>query len=1582
MKKAVVLLACLPLLIGQLALAQSAPPTGTPAEDFKPSSINQGGKQYPQVNSERRARFRIVAPEAQSVRVDLGGGTVLTKGEDGAWVGTTAQPLDEGFHYYQVNIDGAQVPDPSTLFFYGCGRWGSAIEIPAKDRDFYGKKDVPHGQLHQNLYFSKSADSMRRCFVYTPPDYDKDPTKRYPVLYLQHGMGEDETGWGKQGHTNLIMDNLIAEGKAKPFIIVMDNGGGIGGGGRPGGPVAATAATPGTATAGKGAAADGPPAPGGPRRFNFGAFERILVDELIPFVDENYRTLADQPNRAMAGLSMGGMQTRAITLAYLDKFSHIGIFSGGSIAPKDIADMDAFKQKVKMVFVSYGSRERGADGKANVEALQQAGVKSVFYESPETAHEWQSWRRSLYQFAPLLFNEGSSSSPVSTVATQPAAAPVKSDSTGSAAKTIRIKAGQSTPFTDSAGNVWSAEEGFEGGATIERDPAPTIEGTKDSGLFLNEHYSMDSFSCKVPNGNYLAKLYFAETFEGVTGPGGRVFSFTVQGREFKDFDIWVKAGGPNRAYIESVPVEVTDGTFRITFTPNVENPAINAIEIIPETGAKTETAASAPAAKAIRIKAGQSTPFTDSAGNVWSAEEGFEGGATIERDPAPTIEGTKDSGLFLNEHYSMDSFSCKVPNGKYLAKLYFAETFEGVTGPGGRVFSFTVQGREFKDFDIWVKAGGPNRAYIESVPVEVTDGTFRITFTPNVENPAINAIEIIPETGAKTETAASVPAAKAIRIKAGQSTPFTDAAGNVWSAEEGFEGGATIERDPAPTIEGTKDSGLFLNEHYSMDSFSCKVPNGKYLAKLYFAETFEGVTGPGGRVFSFTVQGREFKDFDIWVKAGGPNRAYIESVPVEVTDGTFRITFTPNVENPAINAIEIIPQTGDAASAAVPAAPVPAAPAPEPASTQPDAAVSTSTGPAVLTIDAGKVTGAVSPMLYGLMTEEINFAYEGGIYGELIRNRTFKANAKNPIFWDAVGNTSISLDTKQPLNAALNVSLKLDASKASESAPSGFANGGYWGIPVRPDTKYSAAFYARSDDFSGPLNLSLESADGKTVFATEKISKITGEWKKYEATLKTKGDVKPSKDNRLVVKTEKPGTIWFQNVSLFPPTYKDRPNGTRPDIMQWLADMKPAFLRFPGGNYLEGSNMAERFNWKETIGDVSERPGHRSPWGYWSTDGFGLLEFLEWCEDLNMEPVLGVFAGYTLDKKYVEPGPALEPYVQEALEEIEYVIGDKSTKWGAQREKDGHPKPFKLTYVEVGNEDWFDLSGSYEGRFAQFYDAIKAKYPDLKVVSTMGYEHPKQVVRSRVPDMVDEHYYRSMEEMMLHALDYDKYSRTDKTKIFCGEWATRVGSPTPNMAGAIGDAAWMTGMERNSDIVLMSCYAPLLVNVSQVSGRNRSMQWSSDLIGYDALNSYGSPAYYAQKMFSTLHGDEILATDSQNIPTRAWKPRAPRGGESAPQQLREVFFCATRESKSGTIYLKVVNAAASAKKVQIQIGGASKIKAEGEMVSLVGSSLDDTNSLEQPEKIVPRTEKVDGLSADFTREFPAFSVSVLKLETK
>ena len=391
MKTKFVLLVCASVVSGQLCMAQ----TTAPADDWKPATSNQEGRQYPQVNSEGRVRARIVAPQANSVQLDIGGVKYpLTKGEDGSWIGDS-QPQDEGFHYYQVVIDSAQVPDPNSLYFYGASRWGSGVEIPAKDQDFYAVKNVPHGQLREVRYFSKSSNSVRRCYIYTPPQYDREPGRRFPVLYLQHGAGENETGWGNQGRAGLIMDNLLAEGKAKPFIIVMENGGNIS---RPAAPLAGA---PGGAPS-----VGAPPRGPGGRMFNFSGFERVLIDDLIPYIDANFRTIAGQPNRAMAGLSMGGMQTRAISLANLDKFSQIGVFSGGSIAPSEVTDINAYKKKVNLVFFSYGSRERGAaSAKANADALRQAGVNSYYYESPLTAHEWQSWRRSLYQFAQLIFKK-------------------------------------------------------------------------------------------------------------------------------------------------------------------------------------------------------------------------------------------------------------------------------------------------------------------------------------------------------------------------------------------------------------------------------------------------------------------------------------------------------------------------------------------------------------------------------------------------------------------------------------------------------------------------------------------------------------------------------------------------------------------------------------------------------------------------------------------------------------------------------------------------------------------------------------------------------------------------------------------------------------------------------------------------------------------------------------------------------------------------------------------------------------------------------------------------------------------------
>ncbi|NCB08508.1 MAG: esterase [Bacteroidia bacterium] len=364
------------LLVFSLTLCVAQNEKAAIKEDFKPSTLNQPQKEYPQVNSQGYARFRIEAPEAQSVVVSLGlggtrGGTPLAKAEDGSWMGTTAGPMDEGFHYYHVTIDGGVFNDPGALNFYGSVRWESGIEIPAHDQDFYALKDVPHGKVEQILFPSKSTNTSRRAFVYTPPEYDKNQSQRYPVLYLQHGWGEDETAWSNQGHANLIMDNLIAEGKIKPFIIVMTYG------------------------------MTNEIKFGGLRDFDVTPFQTVLVDELIPYVDSHFRTLADQPHRAMAGLSMGGMETKMITLNKPEVFSHYALLSGGVYSPDDLKN----HTNLKLVFISCGSKERPDGVKTSVAALKEAGFNAVSYVSEGTAHEFQTWRRSLHELAPLLFNE-------------------------------------------------------------------------------------------------------------------------------------------------------------------------------------------------------------------------------------------------------------------------------------------------------------------------------------------------------------------------------------------------------------------------------------------------------------------------------------------------------------------------------------------------------------------------------------------------------------------------------------------------------------------------------------------------------------------------------------------------------------------------------------------------------------------------------------------------------------------------------------------------------------------------------------------------------------------------------------------------------------------------------------------------------------------------------------------------------------------------------------------------------------------------------------------------------------------------
>ena len=363
-------------------------------EDFKPNLTNQRGHQYPMVNSQGAVRAQLRAPQANSVQLDIGGVRYeMVKDENGVWTGTSA-PQDVGFHYYQLNVDGASVPDPGSLYFFGAGRWGSGIEIPSDDMDFWQVKNVPQGVIEEKYYWSKATESMRHCYVYLPAEYQSNPNKKYPVLYLQHGNAEDESGWSAQGHTGQILDNLIAEGKAVPFIVVMDYGQSqnIHLVGQYAPPQPPQPQQPQQGQQGqRGARATGPD-----------AFQVVLITDIIPMVEKEYRVIADAQHRAMAGLSMGGMQTRRITTANPTTFAYVGLFSGGTISVEDVQGADGYKQTNKLVFMSSGSKENPRVMEA-AEALRGIGINSVGYISEGTAHEWHTWRRSLYQFAQLIF---------------------------------------------------------------------------------------------------------------------------------------------------------------------------------------------------------------------------------------------------------------------------------------------------------------------------------------------------------------------------------------------------------------------------------------------------------------------------------------------------------------------------------------------------------------------------------------------------------------------------------------------------------------------------------------------------------------------------------------------------------------------------------------------------------------------------------------------------------------------------------------------------------------------------------------------------------------------------------------------------------------------------------------------------------------------------------------------------------------------------------------------------------------------------------------------------------------------------
>lgn len=549
--------------------------------------------------------------------------------------------------------------------------------------------------------------------------------------------------------------------------------------------------------------------------------------------------------------------------------------------------------------------------------------------------------------------------------------------------------------------------------------------------------------------------------------------------------------------------------------------------------------------------------------------------------------------------------------------------------------------------------------------------------------------------------------------------------------------------------------------------------------------------------------------------------------------------------------------------------------------------------PATINVEVNKPGVTIPPSFNGLMTEEINHSYDGGLFAELIQNRTFQDQArivgKVPSHWSVIGKGIAAAEDIDPVGAALPISLRLDLS--AETA--GVANDGYWGIPVRPDTTYTASFYAKArGGFNGAVTASLVLDDGGATLVETRTPAISEDWQKYTVTLVTPHDAPTTSMARFALSAAGTGSVSFSLVSLFPPTYQDVPGGLRQDLMKLMADLHPKFIRLPGGNYVEGGRFADRFNWKKMIGPADQRPGHAGCWGYRSSDGFGLPQYLLWCKQLGAEPVLAVFAGYVLNGDYVRGGsPEMEVYTQEALQEIEYVSGPADSEWGKKRAADGFPEPFPLHYVEIGNEDDFDKSGSYDGRFTQMAKAIRQRYPDLKIIATAP-------VKSFQPDLYDDHMYASAKQTMAQYHRYDPPSanpaaplqfsgggwsgrQPDGRPTFVGEWATQEGRPTPDLNAALADAVWLMGLERNADAISMQCYAPLLANVNpedKAKGYPKAWQWPTNMIGYDALGSYGSPSYHALALFAQNQGDRVLPVTLEVAPTPVAVDLVPHGG--------------------------------------------------------------------------------------------------------
>lgn len=517
-------------------------------------------------------------------------------------------------------------------------------------------------------------------------------------------------------------------------------------------------------------------------------------------------------------------------------------------------------------------------------------------------------------------------------------------------------------------------------------------------------------------------------------------------------------------------------------------------------------------------------------------------------------------------------------------------------------------------------------------------------------------------------------------------------------------------------------------------------------------------------------------------------------------------------------------------------------------------ALSASAQGVTLNVNVGDRGPVIGDRHYGIFFEEINHAGEGGLYAELVKNRSFEAKTSSE-GWTATGTASSKVVTDGLLNNVQRHALQVTFGKEGD----GVKNSGYWGMNMVKDRTYTLSFWMKAGSYTGSITAVLQTA-GASDIGSAKVSKVkdgANGWAKYEATITATGN---DAKGALALRADKAGVVTIDEVSLFPPTFKDRANGCRPDLAQMLADMKPKFMRFPGGCYVEGG---ERFEWKKTIGPIEERPGHQCHWNYWVTDGFGFHEMLQLGEDLGAEPLfvvnIGMGHGWTVDYNNIGE------YIQEALDAIEYCNGDESTTWGAKRIANGHPEPFNLRLLEIGNENYqanaSEQSDHYAERYKQFHDAIRAKYPEMVLIGNVeswGTDNPTWR-NSNPVDVLDEHYYRNPDWFVNSYSKYDSYDRTG-AKIYAGEYAVTSNFGTNgHLTAALGEAVYMLGMENNSDMVVMNSYAPIFVN-------ENDQTWKPDMIRFNSSECLGTPSYYVQKLMANYVGKQnVRWTEEGNL---------------------------------------------------------------------------------------------------------------------